>query len=110
MSVSLILGSAATVWEDVVRLEALVGQWVYGPVVACNDMIHLWPRPLDHAVSRHAERLPEWIQKRKDQGPWGYRQQPFDVWTIEGTDVSHFSWTEPYAQSRIHRTGRAPVG
>ncbi|PWJ81501.1 hypothetical protein C7441_11033 [Pseudaminobacter salicylatoxidans] len=59
--IALILGSAECVEEDAAAALAL-----FDPdcVIAVNDMIARWPRPIDHAVTLHVENAPQWLEAR----------------------------------------------
>lgn len=64
---ALVLGSASCCMDDLAALEELTGPWP-GIVVACNDMIALYPRHLDHAATLHPERLNAWRFRRQESG------------------------------------------
>ena len=74
------LGGADTLWDDVERLEEMIGEEWPGLVIACNDAGVHWPRFLDHWCSLHPEqfrrfpdRSPGWIEQRAAMGhPDGY--------------------------------------
>lgn len=42
----------------------------WGPdyIIACNDVITLWPHRLDAAVSLHGEKIEGWRDKRRENG------------------------------------------
>ena len=69
---ALVLGSGATIWDD---LRA------YGPpdglVIAVNDMIWAYPHRIDHAVTLHPENLPVWMERRERRG----HEMGFPVWS-----------------------------
>lgn len=81
---AIILGGAKCVWDDVRRLEAMLGRPWNGLVIAVNDVGCVWPRRLDHWCSLHAEKLPKWQQIRRKHGhpgqyeTWGSRQKKVD--------------------------------
>lgn len=69
----LVIGGAACVWQDVAALEEVIGREWDGITLAVNDAAWAWPRRLDHFVTLHPERLPEWRAKREANGyPGGY--------------------------------------
>lgn len=71
---ALVLGGADCVWEDVLKVEALVGEQWPGLVIAVNDVGCVWPRHLDHWVTLHVEKLSVWKMIRERQGfSNGYR-------------------------------------
>jgi len=79
MTVALILGGAACVWDD--ARAAL--KWAKPDIViAMNDMIPRWPGHIDHAVSLHPKNYPGWLDARRAAGRpdpglvWSYRQAP----------------------------------
>ena len=61
----LVLGSARTAIEDIQAAKDLVR---YEGLVVCNDMIARWPGPVTAAVSLHAEKMAEWLRRRKGAG------------------------------------------
>jgi len=65
MSVALVLGSAACVWDDVRAALALAAPDL---VIAVNDMIPRWPAALDCAAVLHPAKLPGWLAARQNAG------------------------------------------
>lgn len=65
MTVALVLGGAATLWDDV---EGALQLGEFDGVVACNDAVAAWPGDLEAAVSYHAEKWPLWIERRRRKG------------------------------------------
>lgn len=63
--VALVLGSGAGVWQEIAAAQAL-GE--FRGVVACNEMISHWPGALSAAVSLHPEKMPGWLEARKEAG------------------------------------------
>lgn len=61
--VALILGGADCVWDDVARIEEMVGGEWAGPIIACNEIGADWPRYLHHWVTYHPENF------------WGYQDR-----------------------------------
>lgn len=74
MTIALVLGSAACVWADALAAVKLTRPDL---VIAVNDMIPLWPGPLDCAAALHREKLPGWLIAREDAG----RSAPREVWS-----------------------------
>jgi hypothetical protein len=83
MNVALVLGGAECVDADVESLEHLLGEPWPGTTIACNDMIWRWPRTLHHAVTLHAEKLPDWIKRRQQRG----YSNDFVTWTARGHEA-----------------------
>lgn len=65
MTIALVLGGAATVWDDADRALSL-GE--FDGVVTCNDITVAWPGPITAAVSLHAEQWGLWIERRDRLG------------------------------------------
>lgn len=61
MTTALVLGGAATVWEDA---KAALDLAPFDGVVSCNDITSVWPGPIDACVSLHASSWPRWISQR----------------------------------------------
>lgn len=74
MSLALILGGAGCVWADAVGALKLARPDL---VLAANDMIALWPGPLDCVGSLHPDNLPGWLAARRAAG----LPQPGEVWS-----------------------------
>jgi SAM-dependent methyltransferase len=78
---ALILGGAKCVWDDVRRVESMLGRPWNGLVIAVNDVGCVWPRRLDHWCSLHAEKFGKWETARRKNGhpgqyeTWGSRQK-----------------------------------
>lgn len=70
---ALILGGADCVWDDLRRLEEMLGfEWPW-TVIAINDIGCVFPRKIDHWCTLHPEKLPRWMDLRKKNGhPDGY--------------------------------------
>lgn len=69
MADAIVLGSAECMMHDVQQ----IAEWAHETkplIIAVNDAGWLWPGPLDHWVTLHAENLPAWQKKRP---PDGYR-------------------------------------
>lgn len=62
MTVALVLGGAACVFNDV---EVALALGKFDGVIACNDMAARWPGRLDAAVSKHPERWTGWLAARE---------------------------------------------
>lgn len=75
----MILGGGECVWDDVKKLEAMIGmEWPH-LIIAVNDIGCHWPRRIDHWCTLHPEKLPGWMEARKKAGlPDGYT-----TWTRE---------------------------
>lgn len=70
---ALVLGGAASVWEDVRAVETMIGGPWPGLVIAVNDVGSHWPRRLDHWCTLHPEKMPGWLKDRTAAGhPDGY--------------------------------------
>lgn len=63
--VALILGGAACVWTDV---EAALDLGEYQAVIACNDVMAVWPGKLDALVTLHPEKAGFWLERRRRNG------------------------------------------
>jgi hypothetical protein len=74
MSLALILGGAACVWDDAKAALELVRPDLF---VAVNDMIAKWPGNLDAVASLHPHNLPRWLAARRDAG----FDPPGEVWS-----------------------------
>lgn len=57
---ALVLGGADCVWQDLQRLEDMLGHRWNGIVIAVNDIGCHWPRSLHHWVSLHPNKFQEW--------------------------------------------------
>jgi len=72
---ALVLGGAATVWEDV---DAALELGEFDGAVACNDAGVTWPGVLDAWVSLHSHQFPAWLVQRRARGlsdhkaTWGH--------------------------------------
>lgn len=99
LGTALVLGGGENVWDDIDRLEELMGEPWPGAVFVCNDMGYkkghngrVWDRRVDHWATLHAEKLGGWQRMRKDAGlPGG-----FETWSsVRRTVVrNHFQgWT-----------------
>lgn len=99
MTCALVLGGAGSLPNDLFYLAVIarreirkvnglcVLEWD-GPVVATNDAGHLWGGRLDHWVSLHPERFPEWGSLRSVRGyPGGYLRWTADGWQDRGGAV-----------------------
>ena len=66
MTVALVLGGAACVWDDVRAFE----EFGIAPaiVVACNDVLAAWKGPLTAVCSLHPDKLDGWLRKRARAG------------------------------------------
>jgi hypothetical protein len=62
---ALVVGSAQCVWQDTAALLAMATPDI---VIAVNDMIHLWPGPIEHAASLHPDKLNGWLAARAAKG------------------------------------------
>jgi len=97
---ALVLGGAECLWEDLARLENLLGgrPWP-GDVLACNDVGYkrgddgrLYEGPLDHWCTLHAEKLGGWKRKREAAG----LSRGYQTWSSVRREVvqHHFTgWT-----------------
>jgi hypothetical protein len=70
---ALVIGGGECVWDDVRRLEEMLGmEWPW-TVIAVNDVGCHWPRKIDHWCTLHPEKLPAWMELRKrNKHPDGY--------------------------------------
>jgi hypothetical protein len=69
LRVALVIGRSKDTWKEVDEANKLVAS-IYGPfddVIAVNDSGHDYPR-VDHWVSYHADKFPEWQTKRTSNG------------------------------------------
>lgn len=73
-AVGLVLGGAAGVWLEVLRLEALIGRQWPGSVIAVNDAGVDWPRRLDAWATFHPEKF-ERVCPPGDTGDWLARRE-----------------------------------
>jgi hypothetical protein len=65
--VALVVGGSNEVMEEFEAARALCGPAPYMTFV-CNDMIAVFPRPIDHAVTPHPDKMLIWVQKRLQAG------------------------------------------
>jgi hypothetical protein len=65
LTAALVLGGAATVWDDV---KAALELGEFSGVVAANDVGAEWPGHLDAWVSLHADKFKLWAQRRAKRG------------------------------------------
>ena len=65
MSLALVLGGGASVWDDVERAFAIAD---FDYVVACNDAGASWPGRLDAWVTLHPENMAGWRARRDKRG------------------------------------------
>lgn len=65
MSVALVLGGAACVWDDV---TAALDLGEFDAVIACNDVAASYPGPLEAVVSLHPEKWDMWMERRARAG------------------------------------------
>jgi hypothetical protein len=65
---AMVLGGAECVWEDVAKLEAIMGRPWDGLVIAVNDIGSHWPHRIDHWCTLHPEKLAAWMGARKKNG------------------------------------------
>lgn len=65
LSIALVLGGAACVWDD---LTAALDLGEFDAVIACNDVAAAYPGPLEAAVSLHAEKWGYWMEVRRRAG------------------------------------------
>lgn len=76
MSITLVLGSADCLHDDMEASLALIGDRPYR-VVACNQSVYEWSGRLDHFATMHPEEMAPWLEERARQGyPMG-----FETWT-----------------------------
>ena len=66
MTVALVLGGAACVWDDVRAFEAF--GITPAIMVACNDVLVSWEGPLTAVCSLHPDKLDGWLRKRAKAG------------------------------------------
>jgi len=78
--ISLVIGGAECVWDDLDDLEAMMGGPWPGLVVVCNDMAYKaavcperhigrrWTGPLHHWTTLHAEKMGGWKRQREQAG------------------------------------------
>lgn len=66
--IALVLGGASCVWDDVRRLEELIGEHRPGVTIAVNDIGSHWPHRLDHWCTVHPENFRIWKKDRADRG------------------------------------------
>ena len=67
--VALVLGGGADVFAEYAKAREMcttAGREVL--IIACNDMIALFPEVIDHAVTLHPEYYPRWLKARKGAG------------------------------------------
>lgn len=81
MTLALVLGGAATVWEDV---EAALALTEADGVVACNDTAADWPGPLDAVATHHPEHWPRWAAQRAARGYPPPSRLVTDGWAFPG--------------------------
>lgn len=65
MSLALVLGGGASVWDDVERAFAIAD---FDYVAACNDAGASWPGRLDLWVTLHPENMMGWRDRRAKRG------------------------------------------
>lgn len=65
---ALVLGGGAEVWDDLARLEEMLGRPWSDMVVAANDIGCHWERELDHWVTLHPDRMKGWAHTRAAKG------------------------------------------
>lgn len=65
MKTALVLGGAATVWDDAAAALDLGKPDI---VVACNDISARWAGPVDYMVTLHPEKLLGWQDERRRRG------------------------------------------
>lgn len=89
----LILGGAKCVWDDIDKLEDIMGEPWPGVVIVVNAMGYapghngrIWDRPVHHWATLHAEKMAGWKRIRRDAGlPGGYQ-----TWSsVRRTVVDH---------------------
>jgi len=74
---ALVLGGASDVWYDLSMWEyGTFGRPWEGLIVAANDIGCHWPRPLDHWVTMHAEKLEGWKKTRAEKS----YPRPYATW------------------------------
>ncbi|MCI0434489.1 MAG: hypothetical protein L0271_12740, partial [Gemmatimonadetes bacterium] len=66
--IAILLGGAASVWDDYVALcELITGDWI-GLIAAVNDIGCHWPGRLDHWITLHPEKMARWRHERAVRG------------------------------------------
>jgi hypothetical protein len=61
---AVILGGGKYVWDEMAEWEKIYGRPWDGLIIAVNDVGVYWPRPFDHWVSLHAEKMARWQRER----------------------------------------------
>jgi len=73
---ALVLGGASSLWDDLARLEEIVGRPWPWKVYAVNQAGHAFPDPIDYWVSLHQENMLGWMARREANG----FDTDFEVW------------------------------
>lgn len=66
---AMIVGGASCVWDDAATLAAICGGAWPGQTIVVNDIGVHWPRPFEHWVTLHPDRLDRWSDERTVQHP-----------------------------------------
>lgn len=91
---ALIIGGAECVWDDLRRVEEMVGGDWPGIVIAVNDVGIHYPGRIDHWATLHAEKLDGWQRDRIHRGhgrTWTTWSRPKS--TRRGVDRIVTGWT-----------------
>jgi len=90
MSVALVVGSAECLWDDSEKALRLFTPDAYFVI---NDSIPVWPLRVDYACSLHIDKMPNWINRRREKNGnddfeiWSHRpnKQPIKDRTVKAT-------------------------
>lgn len=89
MTIALVLGSAASVFDDV---EAALQMGEFDAVIGCNHIGLAWPGVMDAWVSLHGDKLLKpWVERRRRSGLPAHSR----LMTMADTDHRFPGQTEP---------------
>lgn len=83
----LVLGGAETLWDDLSRLEEIVGEPWPGVVLATNEAGVDYPRDVHHWVTYHPEKFERVCPPGKDSGAWESRRAE------AGRNTDYVTWS-----------------
>ncbi len=67
--VAIVLGGGSNVFAEYAQAREMCSAANKEIIIlAVNDMIYLYPEPIDHAVTLHPEYFPDWVQERTKAG------------------------------------------
>lgn len=110
----LILGGAETLWDDLSRLEEMVGGPWPGTVIATNDAGVDYPHDVHHWVTYHPEKLirkcppgdnGDWLAEREATG----RNTDAVLWSIRAAHIVDRIYPENHGGSSGHLAVRVAI-